>query len=265
MTSLDFEYDGLNLSDWGYIVCEFDGDGSIETISNGSELTFNTVPMFNGAKNGLIDTEYEECIETTFQICKGNCNGVIEPITMGEFRDLVSWLNRRGFHKFKVLDNPYLDFYYEGSFNINRIEVGGVLLGLELTLKTNSPYATHEEVVLNFEVDGENDPFTIVDVSDDEDYHYPIFKITCLQAGDLELHNDREDRTTYVRGCSKGEILTFDYPIISSSLNSHKIQDDFNFVFPRIAGDFVTKENKLTFSIPCQVEMRYSPAVKVGL
>lgn len=265
MTSLDFEYDGLNLSDWGYMVCQFDGDGSVETISNGSELTFNTVPIFNGAKHGMIDTEYEECIESTFQICKKTCTGNLEEIKIGEFRDLVSWLNRREFHKFKVLDEQYLDFYYEGSFNISKIELGGLLLGLELTLKTNRPYAIHEEISLNFDIETANDSYTVLDVSDDEDYVYPNISITCKQAGDLTIHNAREDRTTFIKNCTANEIITMNYPIITTSLSSHKIQDDFNFVFPRIAGDFVTKENKLTFSLPCSVQLRYSPAVKVGI
>ena len=102
-------------------------------------------------------------------------------------------------------------------------------------------------------------------MSDDEDYVYPNISITCKQAGDLTIHNAREDRTTFIKNCTANEIITMNYPIITTSLSSHKIQDDFNFVFPRIAGDFVTKENKLTFSLPCSVQLRYSPAVKVGI
>lgn len=265
MTATDFQYDGLNLSDWGYMICQFDGNGSIETINNGAEINFETVPVLNGSKHAFINSNYEECIEATFQICKSTCDGTLEEIKIGEFRDMATWLNRREFHKFKILDKQCLDFYYEGTFNVSKIELGGVILGLELKLTTNRPYAIHEEVVLNIASEHEGDTFTVIDVSDDEDFTYPVTTVKCLAAGDLTIHNDRENRTTYVGGCSVGEIITMDYPTIESSMDSQSIQDRFNFVFPRIAGDFVTKENRLTFSMPCEVQMRYRPAVKVGL
>lgn len=265
MKALDFEYDGLNLSDWGYVVCEFDGDGGLEVLSNGSQLTFNTVPMFRGTKFDLTDSIYEECIETTFQICKNNCDGVVEPIHIGEYRDLVTWLNRREFHKFKVLDGEYLDFYYEGSFNVSRIEVGGQIVGLELTLKTNRPFAVHEEVTLHIDIQEPGESYTIIDVSDDEDVIYPYTQIICRQSGTLQIHNEREDRTTVIRNCTVGEVITMRYPIIETSKPAHEIQEDFNFVFFRIGGDFVKKENKVTFSLPCDVEIRWKPVVKVGI
>lgn len=265
MTATDFQYDGLNLSDWGYMLCQFDGNGGLETTSNGVEINFNTVPILNGSKHMLVNSDYEERIEATFQICKSTCDGTLEEIKIGEFRDMATWLNRREFHKFKILDKQCLDFYYEGTFNVSKIELGGVLLGMELNLVTNRPYAIHEEVVLDIVSESEGDTYTVIDVSDDEDFTYPTTTVTCLAAGDLKIHNDRENRTTYVRNCSIGEVITMDYPMIDSSLVSHDIQKDFNFVFPRIAGDFVRKENKLTFSMPCKVQMRYSPAVKVGL
>ena len=52
MKSYDFEYDGLNLSDFGFMICSFDSKG-VETISNGSTITFNTVSMFNGNKSEM--------------------------------------------------------------------------------------------------------------------------------------------------------------------------------------------------------------------
>lgn len=265
MTAMDFQYDGLNLSDWGFMICQFDGSGSLETIANGAEINFETVPVLNGSKQALVSSGYEERIEATFQICKSTCDGTLEEIKIGEFRDVSTWLNRRDFHKFKLLDKQCLDFYYEGTFNVSKIELGGVILGMELQLITNRPYAIHEEVVLDIVSEHEGDTYTVIDVSDDEDFTYPVTTVKCLAEGDLYIHNDRENRTTYVGDCSVGEVITMDYPNIASSINANSIHDRFNFVFPRISGNFVTKENKLTFSMPCEVQMRYSPAVKVGL
>ena len=43
----DFFYDGLKLSDFGFMLCKFD-DGGVDTVSNGSEISFNTIPTMRG-------------------------------------------------------------------------------------------------------------------------------------------------------------------------------------------------------------------------
>jgi len=72
MKCYDFEYDGLNLSNLGYIVCNFGQDG-IQTISNGSQVTFHTVSTGYGSKQELTSVEYQECLETSVQSCKYPC------------------------------------------------------------------------------------------------------------------------------------------------------------------------------------------------
>ena len=69
MYAIDFEYDGYLLSDMGYMVCRFDSQG-METISNGSNITFNTISMIHGEKWYLTSIQFEECLSTTIQICK---------------------------------------------------------------------------------------------------------------------------------------------------------------------------------------------------
>ena len=65
-------------------------------------------------------------------------------ISIDELRSLSKWLNRKEFHKFKILSDEYLDIYFEASFNISKIELNGKIYGLELTLKTNRPFALQE-------------------------------------------------------------------------------------------------------------------------
>ena len=59
MKALDFEYDGYLLSDFGFMICSF-GDKGLETISNGSKISFNTTPIFNGSKSLLTQVSYDE-------------------------------------------------------------------------------------------------------------------------------------------------------------------------------------------------------------
>ena len=269
MKSIDFEYNGLTLSDMGYIICKFGSDG-LETINNGSQITFNTISTLHGAKHELASVEYGDCLESTFQICKNPCNGDIE-MTVNEVRELSRWLNRKEFLKFKLLDNEYLNLYFEASFNISRIESNGKIVGLELNMITNRPFALQEPKTIVLESLVENDVKVINDTSDAVGYIYPHMKITVNQDGDLNIWNsaevddDGEERLTQIKGCKVGETITLDYPIIQSTLSSHKIQNDFNWNFFRIANTFRNKKNELTISIPCTIELSYSPIVKISI
>lgn len=264
MRAYDFEFDGCSLSSFGYIICNFDAKG-LETISNGSVITFNTISTLNGAKHELTSVLYDSCLEATFQICKNACESDDFEISIDELRKLSRWLNRKGFHKFKILNDEYTDIYFEASFNINKIEVNGKICGLELEMKTNRPFALQEPRVIvlnNVNADGEQ---VIIDSSDEEGYIYPKVEISINESGNLSIYNNIEDRLTFIANCVAGEMITMDYPIIESSVPEHKIQNDFNWNFFRIANVFRNNTNKLTVSLPCTMKITYSPIVKVGI
>lgn len=312
MKATDFEYDGRTLSSFGFIICNFDSKG-LNTVDNGAVITFNTVPAFGGAKHHLTSTQYEDCLTSVIQICKNYCSGDTKEITPTEMRQLTKWLNRHKFLKFKILDEAYIDLYFEASFNISRIELDGAIYGLELEVFTNRPFALKEPEVVtvqtrdrytwekfcvingdkkgestgkyvnsynrNFYPDGgiknsyyyeyigetfENTA-EINDSSCEEGYIYPFTEIVILENGDLNIHNEIEDRNTYIANCIAGEVITMDYPVISSSVPSHDIQNDFNWNFFRIANTFNNSRNNLTFSLPSTMKIKYSPIVKIGL
>ena len=264
MKAYDFEFDGKKLSEFGFTICYF-GSKGLETISNGSQITFNTVSTLVGTKHELVSTEYEECLETTIQICKHSCSSDVTEISPHEFREMTKWLSRKKFLKFKILEEAYIDLYYEASFNVSRIEIDGKLYGLELEVRTNRPFALKEPkviVIRNFKKDGN---YSINDSSNEEGYIYPFTEITVNEDGDLNIYNAIEDRNTCIKNCKTGEVITMDYPVITSSLSSHMIQDDFNWNFFRIANTYDRSRNDLTISIPCTMKIKYSPIVKVGL
>jgi hypothetical protein len=260
----DFEYDNRSLSSFGFVICKFNSD-SIETISNGSVITFNTVSTMRGLKHELTSSEYEDCLTATFQICKNPCISDGENISLEEMRDIMKWLNRKKFHKFKLLDADYLDIYFESSFNVSKIEIGGKIYGFELEMFTNRPFALQEPITKTIKSLQENGTKSITSQSDEEGYIYPEMKITIEADGNLEIYNALENRTMSITNCTKGEVITIDYPMIKSSLSTHKIQNDFNWKFFRIANSSKKRINEITISIPCTIEMKYSPIVKVGI
>ena len=264
MKAHDFKYGERTLSSFGFIICRFDS-GGLETI-DGVEISFNTVSTLNGQKHNLISSSYEDCLECVFQICKnpcGNDNMEISPIV---FREISKWLLRKRFLHFKLMSNESIDLYYEAAFTkISRIEIDGKLVGLELTLVTNAPFAYKDKkniAIKNLEKDGRH---SIHDTSHEEGYIYPIMEVIVNESGDLSIYNAIEDRTTLIKNCVAGEVITMDYPVIQSSVSSHNIQNDFNWNFFRVANTFDNSRNDLTISLPCTIKITYSPIVKVGL
>ena len=265
MKAYDFELGGKRLSEFGMMICNFGGSKGLDTVSDGAEITFNTVSVLGGSKYNLASTQYEDCLETTLQICKYSCTDGIQEITETEHRELTKWLCRKAFLKFKILDEAHIDLYYEASINVSKIEIDGILYGLELAVKTNRPFALKEPrtVVINNLVQDGN--YSLNDTSHEEGYIYPHMEITINQNGDLKIHNAIENRDTYIANCVVGEVITMDYPVIQSSISSHNIQNDFNWNFFRVANTFENSRNDLTISLPCTIKVEYSPIVKVGL
>lgn len=264
MKARDFEFDGKNLSDFGFVICNF-GSKGLETISNGGQSTFNTVSTLDGKKHRMVSAKYEDCAEDTIQICKTPCYGDVMEISDNEFREMTRWLGRNKFLKFKKLDENFIDLYFEVRFKINKIRLDGVLYGLELEVESNRPFALKEPKTITIKNTTQNGKHSINDTSYEEGYIYPYTEITITESGDLNIYNAREDRDTYIANCVAGEVITMDYPVITSSLSSHNIQNDFNWNFFRVANTFENSRNDLTISIPCTIKVRYSPIVKVGL
>ena len=264
MNAYNFEYDGIQLRDLSYMICSFDSEG-LQTIGNGSQITFHTVPAACGLKQEQVGSEYTECLEAVFQICKNPCEFDDVTISPEELRFFMKWLNRREYHKFKLLEEGYYDIYFEASFQISKIEYCGNICGLELTMQTNRPHALQDPRTITIETTAANEKKTMIDTSDEEGYLYPHMEIRILNSGTLNISNSLDNRILSIAGCTTGEIITLDYPMIQSSLASHNIQKDFNWNFLRIANTFQTNRNDLTISLPCSIQLTYSPIAKLGM
>ena len=48
MDRCDFTFRGESLSDHGYMLCEFDGSGSVENVTTDSQRELTSISMFGG-------------------------------------------------------------------------------------------------------------------------------------------------------------------------------------------------------------------------
>lgn len=266
MRAYDFEYDDIILSDKGFMICNFNSDNS-DTILNGAEIKLTTTPFHNGDINYSLCSEYDSTLTATFQICKNTCDGSSMIITVEEVREMASWLCRKTFHRFKLFDDDYIDIYFEATFNMSRIMKNGNIVGLELEMITNRPFGIVEDEKIIIESNGDKKVENFYSISDEEGYIYPDMKITIKEDGNLRIKNIFTERETIINNCKSGEIIKMNYPIISSSDITHNknIQNDFNWNFFRIENKFKDKRNLIEISIPCKIEITYSPIAKIGI
>lgn len=268
MYTVDFKYDGKCLSEYGYIICDFDASNGVDNVDVGSKITFNTVSTSTGNLYRLICTKYDSCIQATFDICKNP--DVYDYSDMefsdAEYRELMRWLNRKEFLEFCFIDNDHErdSCYYDASFNLEEIKINEKLYGVRLTMETNRPFGYGEDKYEILEITDTSQIYKLTDASDEIGYIYPDMTITCNADGDLNIKNITEDVYMVIKNCRVGEVIRIygDEMIIETSYSSHAIYNDFNFEFFRIANTFGNRINEITVSIPCKLEIRYSPIIK---
>lgn len=275
MYALNFEYAGEQLSDYGMIICSFDS-GGVETVSSGSDITFNQVSVANGNRFLLSSSIYEQTLQCTFQICKNPCLADSQNemmFTVAEISSIQRWLCRKNqYYRFKLNQEGYEDIYWNGTFSVKEIQICGQVYGLELTLYTDAPFGYQDEISISEDASLPYDSFDIYDTSDEEGYIYPKVEIEIKNpyGCNFWLQNSMDSsRPIIINNCSYGEILTLDGEnhIITSSVSHPNLTNDFNYVFPRILNTYGETKNKFILGQQsiCKITMTYSPIRKVGL
>lgn len=264
----DFEFGGQYLSDFGCVVVfaetEFDN-----SISLGSSLSFEKVTNNNSFKNNIITYSYEDVLTATFDIIKDPCKYDSDfNFTDEEIRNIMTWLNRKQYYKFKPIynDGSFADLYYNGTFDsIKCIYSGEKAIGFTLNFLADSPWGYGEPIV------SKGTKLVLHDDSDEIGYLYPTkFVITCKNNGTVSIGNLNDNsslRRTKIENCISGEVITLDCEnkIITSSIVHSKLYNDFNYIFPRLVRTYTSTKNVFEDELDSILEITYSPIRKVGV
>lgn len=268
MHAINFEYDGLKLSDYGMMICSFNSSG-LETVSSGSDIVFNTVKSSGSNSFKYYGAKYDEAYTTTFQICKNPCKTTNMYLEPNEVSGIQRWLCRKdGFHKFSIIQANLKDTFWKATFSGKQILLAGKIIGLELTMYTDAPYAYLDIDTISYSpIAGES--FSIYDMSDEVGSVYPKVIISCKGNGTIKLQNSLDNKTTILTSVLSGERITLDgeNKIVQTD-NSRSLANNFNYYFPRIINTFNCRNNVYTLSsdsVDCDISFSYNPIIKVGL
>lgn len=264
----DFIYDDVRLSDLGYALVSFDGAKDQE-ITTDSQFTFNHISTQRGKKQSYITATYDDPLEMEFYIAKNLCTEEGTKVTLSAYNisvvdmaKLKRWLVRPTPHKLKLEDVDYYGMYWNGSFNVEEYVYGDGRVGAHLTFECDSPFGYFEEVEMKGDIISST-KYKYRCASDEIGYIYPNLTITLKASGDLRITNAHDGRTTIIKNCNVGEVITITENLqVSSSLSTHDVLNDFNFVFYRINNEFMNIDNTLESNLAISFIMKYTPIAK---
>lgn len=267
----DFEYAGRRLSDLGCIICSINSNSGQYEVDIGCDITFTEVKNNHSSIHSKTSSSYEKVYVATFDIIKYNCNSDDEIyMTSLEARNIIKWLNRREYHKFKMVDeiSDESNVCYYGSFNVKQIMLGNNILGLTLTFTNNAPYGFTDIVSTKGMLLNAGDTVSIYGDSDEYGTIYPKVEIRCFSSGDIKITNETTGNILEIDNCSVNEIITIDgeHKVIFSNNESHTtLPNDFKYEYLDILVDEYETENVYSSTLPCEVTISYLPIRKIGV
>lgn len=264
MTENDFVFDGVTLSDHGYIVT-WDGTYSEDGVV--SSMSYETVKASRSDVVHKVSSSYEENYHVDVIIAKSPCGDENMYLTNDDISEMSRWLCRKEYKWFRWIDDHLGqdEIWFEVQITMDKEAYGDSIIGLKLHISANRPYGVTRERKIKWDnAEGQH----IVNIySDEEGYINPDVVITARTDGDISILNEREDRTTEIKNCVAGEVITIhggDLLQITST-EDHDFAKDFNYVFPRFYNEFEKNKNTITVTGMCDIEIRYRGLRKVGM
>ena len=261
MRECGFTYRGETLESHGYIVCEFEGSASAETVTTDSQRSYTSISMYGGKRKPILFYTYNDALAIRISICKNDDENIW--VSPSEAAEIKRWLGAPRPHVLRLADPEYDGYHWVGVFNVEEVHNGKGCVGFDLTFTSVAPFGYKDAVAISGAVEA-GGSVTINDTSDEEGYIYPDITIITKAAGDLIITNSFDGRQTVIKDCLNSETLTMTNLLqITSDHGGHSIGSSFNYKFVRICNDYSNNENTLTFSLPCRYAITYKPIAKV--
>ena len=264
---MDFIFDGVALSDLGYVLAY---DGLVSENAVVSSMTYNTV------KPALFDVSrktshiYESNLTTTFTIMKNPCLfGDTFYMNNDEISELTKWLVRKQYKYFRFVDDEDTsdEVWFKVQNTVEKVKEGDHVIGLSITVNANAPYGFTR--VINVSWDAYKDvPYDIIVRSDEEGYLFPDTILIPQASGTLNVWNKHDSIHSIIKNVTAGEVITLygnGVHQITSSNPDHDLSSDFNYNFFRLCNEYGNATNTIVTNMNCNITLSYRGIRKVGL
>ncbi len=259
----DVIFNNKSLSDFGFMLCEFDGNGSLNRTSVGSTIDLKTIKIKNNWK--VTSSEYKEAVTFTFSICKRDFSQVSpsEQATINRY-----FIRKDGYKFLQFIMKEFEQIYFNViCTDIKAVSVGNIDYGLELTFISDSPYGYGKEERYIIDVGGSSMiQKKFIDMSDEVGETYPNLKIEIYQPSTINIKNDLTKCNFELKNCVGGEIITVNSITgdITSSMRGNIVKD-FNYNWFSFGNTYDTRSNSLMLTGRAKVTMFYRQIRKVGV
>ncbi len=258
MDAANFIFDGKSLNDFGFIICEFNGETNTSTSPS---ITYTTLKTPDNDRRRFLSSNYEEVISFEVSIAKYESKKNILPINSFEDRAIRKWLCREdGFHELVIEQDDFYNIYYNAQINITPQMVCGRICGYRLTITTDNVYGYTELLETEFDIN-DSIPYIFLALSDRADYFYPIWEITPMQNGDLHLKvlEDINQTNTILKSVKENNVITINS---ENGIIEGISPDNFNWQLPRIVQGYDETINTITSTLSCHIKLKYRLARK---
>lgn len=253
MDAKNFFFNGMELRDFGYVICEFAGE---ENTVSAPSISFTTANTPGDNRKKFISASYDEVLVFEFSIAKYDCYGTITDIDAFEDSAMRKWLCRDdGFHPFLFYQDGFEGIYYNAQINIIPKFINGKIRGYRLTVTTDNAYGYSELLEKEFDL-SPTLPYKFLSMSDKAGYIYPIWELTAKQDGDLciKVEEDAALISSIFYKMKAGDAITLD---ADRGIMEGTDVNNFNWVIPRLIQGYGETINTITSTIPCHVKIKY--------
>lgn len=244
---------GENSSDEFGVIAVYFENNTNRGLYSGQTTNLVTDKAANAIEWEIISQDYSKPMEFTLQII--NSDG--SDITQEEERALCKWLCQRGEYQWLFIqDERYSDIWIRCVIHSPQIWVVNNVSGMQFAVTTSSSIAFSAEYEYTFKINDVDKVVSDLYLYNDEELPiFPYLEITLQEPGDLEIKNlnGNSDYYTKISNLSFGETIIIDSEVISTSLSSHDILNDYNLKPPII----YPENNTLTFSLECTGIIKY--------
>lgn len=140
MFATDFLFDGQRASDFGCMICSFNGSGGLET-AEGGQIEYNAVKPTGSNEFRFYGSQFNTTVTWSFSICKNPCRKGDGYFDQYEESMVKKWLVKTdGYRMMQFDQSGYEDICYNVYFNVEPRQILGKTVGFDLTATSDCAY-----------------------------------------------------------------------------------------------------------------------------